>query len=64
MDYLAIAQTILKSLPLSQEFYEDGPEPIRRKPQSDDERIAEIAWARMRLMQQERSSSGPTMLFL
>ncbi|MEM8863245.1 MAG: hypothetical protein AAGD96_33465 [Chloroflexota bacterium] len=64
MDYLAIAQAIIKSLPLTQDLYSDDLEPIKRKTQSDDERIAEIAWARMQLMHQERSSNGPTMLFL
>ena len=64
MDYLAIAQAILKSLPFTEDHYTSELEPIKRKVQSDDERIAEIAWARMKLIHQEQSSSGPTILFL
>ena len=64
MDYLAIAQAILKSLPFTQEHYTSGIEPISRKVQSDDERIAEIAWARMQLIYQEESPGGPAILFL
>ena len=64
MDYLAIAQTILRALPFTQDHYKSDLEPITRKVQSDDERIAEIAWARMKLMHQEESSGGSTILFL
>lgn len=64
MDYLAIAQTILKALPFTQDHYKSDLEPVKRKVQSDDERIAEIAWARMKLIHKEQSSSGPTILFL
>ena len=64
MDYLAIAQAILRSLPFTQDHYTSELEPITRKVQSDDERIAEIAWARMKLIHQEQSSGGSTMLFL
>ena len=64
MDYLAIAQTILASLPFTQDHDISDLKPIKRKHQSDDERIAEIAWARMQLIHQEQSSGGPTILFL
>ncbi len=52
MDYLAIAQSILQNLPVPDAV------PIRRTHQSDDERIAEIAWMRMQLMFAERAASG------
>ncbi|MGJ3249264.1 MAG: hypothetical protein ACFE0I_24710 [Elainellaceae cyanobacterium] len=52
MDYLAIAQSILQDLP------EPDIKPIQRVKPSDDERIAEIAWMRMKLMFAERSSSS------
>ncbi|MGJ3254079.1 MAG: hypothetical protein ACFE0J_23545 [Elainellaceae cyanobacterium] len=52
MDYLAIAQSILQDLP------EPDIKPIQRVQPSDDERIAEIAWMRMKLMFAERSSSS------
>lgn len=52
MDYLAIAQSILQDLP------EPDIKPIQRTQPSDDERIAEIAWMRMKLMFAERSSSS------
>lgn len=64
MNYLAIAQAILQSLPFTNDHYTSDLEPIKRKPQSDDERIAEIAWTRMQLIHREKSSKGPNMLFL
>ena len=64
MDYLAIAQTILNALPVPQDHYMSDLEPVKRKAQSDDERIAEIAWARMKLIHQNQSSGGSTLLFL
>lgn len=56
MDYLAIARSILKDLP---DTHIDGPpvQPRHRSYQSDDDRIAQIAWTRMKLqMTVERSS--------
>lgn len=52
MDYRAIAQSILKNLP------EPSQEPIQRSQQSDDERIAAIAWTRMKLIHAEKSAGG------
>ncbi len=52
MDYRAIAQSILQNLP------EPEQQPIQRSQQSDDERIAAIAWTRLKLMQAEKASGG------
>ena len=52
MDYRAIAQSILKNLPEPEQI------PIQRSPQSDDERIAAIAWTRLKLVQAEKSAGG------
>lgn len=52
MDYRAIAKSILDNLP------EPDHEPIQRSQQSDDERIAAIAWMRMRLVHAEKAAGG------
>lgn len=52
MDYRAIAKSILNNLP------EPDQEPIQRSQQSDDERIAAIAWTRMKLMNAEKAAGG------
>ncbi|MEB3356657.1 MAG: hypothetical protein VKK04_08020 [Synechococcales bacterium] len=52
MDYRAIAQSILTNLPTPDQ------EPIQRSRQTDDERIAAIAWTRMKLMHAEQASGG------
>lgn len=64
MNYLAIAQSVLASLSFNQEHSMSDVKPVQRKSQSDDERIAEIAWARMKLIHQEQSSDGNSILFL
>lgn len=51
MDYRTLAQSILQALP----SYE--PQPRQTSRQSDDERIAELVWTKMRL---EISLSQPS----
>lgn len=64
MDYLAIARSIRRGLSPQQQRENSELYPKPHKPQSDDERIAAIAWTRMRLIHREQSSGGPRMLFL
>ena len=64
MDYLEIARSIRRGFSPQQQ--QNIPElyPKPHKPQSDDERIASIAWTRMRLIHREQSNGGSLMLFL
>ena len=64
MDYLAIAQSILETLPANEIAQSSELKPLQRKQQSDDDRIAEIAWARIKLIAQARSWRGPMMFLI